>query len=471
MHSETLVRSALQGIVSFIVILVPQFLFSQIPNGPDLVSQWNGLTQDCKPVKEIPQCKIKGKIIIQNQGNVTADDSTFGIFMSDDAVIQPEDTVLKEIPIQSLKPGQMKKVTVKIQLPPRVGSANKYVIGIVDTNNVVTEADETNNIAVFGPLPSGDEYFPFTVGSTWAYQGTITGNLETPATYINMVKVTEQHMVEGILTTVFSETNSSNSGTPMESYLLKDNIGITYHGSSGTSDFTPLFITPFYQILFPVKIKSMIKQSRQGIDIGEDLDGDGINETADVNVKVTPAGYEDVSTPVSAFSGCLKIVSTTTLKVQLSAYPGRSVTIKVIATEWFASGIGAVKRTSQLQARVPGSRAIKSLVVEELVGYTVGEQKKGRIHITIAEDVVQGSSQTSYPGRASIASDGSNFLVLYPCDTCSPAGLWGTIISSVGEKLNSFAIPTSIPYPGAERRGGLYVQAMGSAADWGTITK
>jgi hypothetical protein len=434
MHGETLARSALLVIVGFIVILVPQILFAQIPNGPDLVSQWNGLVQDCKLVKEIPQCMIKGKIIIQNQGNVTADDSTLGIFMSDDAVVQPEDTSLKEIAIRSLKPGKMRKVNVKIQLPSGVGSANKFVIGIVDTNNVVTEADETNNAAVFGPFPSGDEYFPFAEGSVWSYQGTITGNLEPSTSYINTVRITGQHMVEGVLTTVFSETNSSNSGTPMESYLLKDNIGISYYGGSGTSDFAPLFITPFYQLLFPVKIKSTIKQSRQGVDIGEDLDGDGINETADVTVKVSPAGFEDVSTTTGTFTDCLKIVSTMTLKVSLSAYPSRSVSIKITATEWYSSGIGAVKRSSQLQARIPGAKLIESLVVEELVGYAVDGQKKGRLHFLIAEN----TRTNSDPVIARIGSDGTNYLVAYECQYCSPPSYQGVILDAKGLKVASF---------------------------------
>jgi hypothetical protein len=445
MYGETWARSALLGIVSLIVILVPQILFAQIPNGPDLAGQWENLTQDCKLVKDMPQCMIKGKLDIRNQGDVSAEGSKLVIILSGDSVVQPEDTILKEINVSPLKPGQARKTNVKIALPPGMGSANQFVIGVFDSDNLVTEADENNNTAVFGPFPSGDEYFPFTVGSVWSYQGTITGNLEPPTTYINTVKITGQHMVGGVLTTVFAD--SSNSAKPLESYYLKDASGIMYYGGSGTSNFTPFF-APSYQFLFPVKIKSTVKQSRQGVDIGEDLDGDGINEIANVNVKTTPAGYEDISTPAGSFTNCLKIVSTMTLKVQSSAYPGRSVSIKIISTEWNASGIGAVRRSSQVQARAPGSELIESLVVEDLIGYAVDGQKKGQVHLVIAEDVVNGSSDKTYPGRTSISSDGTNFLVLYPCDTCSPAGLWGSIISSVGEKLNSFAIPTSIPYMG-----------------------
>lgn len=455
MSGKKIARFGTRGMSGILgILLLSSILFAEAANGPDLVGQWDNLKHDCKMVKEIPQCTIKGKFIVRNQGDTLAEGSRLIFFLSDDSAMQPEDAILQEIAVRSLKPGKTRKINVKFKLSPGTGSANQYVIGMVDADSFITETDESNNTAVFGPLPSGDEYFPFSVGSIWSYQGTITENEGAPTTYINTVKITGQHMIGDVLTTVFSETNSSNSGTPTEDYLLKDNVGITYYGGTETSAIASFPLIPFYQVLFPVKIKSAIKGSRQGIDTGMDLDGDGITEMADVKVKVTPTSFEDVSTPAGEFTDCLKIVSTITLKVLSSAYPGRSVSVKATGTEWYASGIGAVKRISQLQARVPGSRAIESLVVEELVGYAVGEQKKGRIHITIAENVVQGSSDTTYPGSASIASDGNSFLVVYPCDNCLPAGLWGTIISGVGEKLTSFVIPSPIPYPGAHRRGG-----------------
>ena len=442
MNGKNMLTLATPSILCFLgTFLIPFVLFAQVSSGPDLVGQWENLTQDCKLVKEMPQCMIKGKLVIRNQGDVSAEGSKLVIILSGDSVVQPEDTILKEIDVRPLKSGQARKTNVKIALPPGMGSANQYVIGVFDPDNLVTEADETNNAAVFGPFPSGDEYFPFTVGSVWSYQGSITGNLEPPTTYINTVKITGQHMVGGVLTTVFAD--SSNSATPLESYYLKDNSGIMYYGGSGASNFTPFF-DPSYQFLFPVKIKSTIKQSRQRVDIGEDLDGDGINEIASLKVKTTPTDYEDISTPAGLFTNCLKIVSTMTLKVQSSAYPGRSVPIDIITTEWNASGIGAVRRSSQVQVRVPGPEDIESLVVEDLLGYAVDGEKNGQIHLVIAEDVVDGSSDTTYPGQASISSDGTNFLVMYPCDKCSPTGLWGTILSGVGEKLSSFVVPVPV---------------------------
>ena len=224
---------------------------------------------------------------------------------------------------------------------------------------------------------------------------------------------------------------------------MKDNVGITYYGGTETSDFASFPLIPFYQVLFPVKIKSSIKGSRQGIDTGQDLDGDGITETADVNVKIASTGFEDVSTPVGEFTDCLKVVSTITLKVQSSAYPGRSFSVKVTGTEWYASGIGAVRRNIQLKVRAPGDKAIERLVVEDLIGYAVDGQKKGKIHITIAENISNHGTFTLEPTRTSISSDGTNFFVLYPCDDCSPAGLRGTILSGVGEKLASVVFPVS----------------------------
>ena len=201
------------------ILLLSSILFAEATNGPDLVGQWDSLKQDCKLVKEIPQCTVKGKFIVRNQGDSLAEGSKLILFLSDDSVLQPEDAILQEIAVRSLKPGKSRKINVNVKLSPGTGSANQYVIGVVDADSFITETDESNNTAVFGPLPSGDEYFPFSVGSIWSYQGTITEKGRTPTTYINTVKITGQHMIGEVLTTVFSETNSSNSGTPTEDYL------------------------------------------------------------------------------------------------------------------------------------------------------------------------------------------------------------------------------------------------------------
>ena len=58
---------------------------------------------------------------------------------------------------------------------------------------------------------------------------------------------------------------------------------------------------------------------------------------------------------------------------------------------------------------------------------------------TLAADISSANSDTEVPGRSSIASDGTNYLVV-SCRQEPPAGVFGTVVSDAGQVLNSFPI-------------------------------
>ncbi|HWQ69376.1 MAG TPA: PQQ-dependent sugar dehydrogenase [Patescibacteria group bacterium] len=117
--------------------------------GPDLIGTWNPVSQSCRKNR----CKLRGSVRVVNQGNATAPASRLRILLSDDAVLDPSDTVLKESKIKKLKPGRGKTSKVKVTLPLGVNAAGKYLFALIDALHGVAELDETNNVSIAGPIP------------------------------------------------------------------------------------------------------------------------------------------------------------------------------------------------------------------------------------------------------------------------------------------------------------------------------
>ncbi len=117
--------------------------------GPDLIGTWNPVSQSCSKGK----CKLKGSVRVVNQGTATAPASHLRVFLSDDAVLDPSDAVLKESKIKKLKPGRGKTSKIKVTLPLGVNAAGKYLFALVDAFNAVAELTETNNVSMTGSIP------------------------------------------------------------------------------------------------------------------------------------------------------------------------------------------------------------------------------------------------------------------------------------------------------------------------------
>ena len=112
-------------------------------------------------------------------------------------------------------------------------------------------------------------------------------------------------------------------------------------------------------------VKRLLEQVNDiGLDSGEDLDGDGINETLDITSQVTVAAFEIVIVPAGSFPNSAKIVADTTITFVLSSN-GTRVTSTGTLTQWFAPEIGPVKRISIIDSQFDG-QSFTETVTEEL---------------------------------------------------------------------------------------------------------
>lgn len=223
-------------------------------------------------------------------------------------------------------------------------------------------------------IAQSSEYFPDTIGNRWQYRGQISeGPLQTIDNkfFANVSSVTGTKTLNGGMTVmVFHDTNPGNHG-PSDSLYRRDAAGIVYYGSEPG---TPLErqLVPYQIVRFPMKVSSSFKQfDRTDIDFGNDLDGDGANERADVRGQATIVGREAVMVPAGSYPDAVKVEAKMTLRIHLSSAK-RSVVGTDVMTAWFVRGIGLVKylERQELEA-LKEDRGLVTEIIEELEEFDV----------------------------------------------------------------------------------------------------
>jgi hypothetical protein len=199
----------------------------------------------------------------------------------------------------------------------------------------------------------GGNYLPTTIGNSWGFRATVSETGQPTVTYSDTITITGTKEINGVQTLVFTESNPSNSGVPEEDYRLKSSSGVTYYGNNDASDGITRQLVPYQEVTFPLKPgSSFVQVNRAGLDLGEDLDGDGVHEPLAAYSQVTVVGFESVTVDAGTFHNCAKLQTTLTETVTSSRY-GFQITATGTLTEWYAPGIGPVKRHSVISA--PGS--------------------------------------------------------------------------------------------------------------------
>ena len=228
-------------------------------------------------------------------------------------------------------------------------------------------------------------YFPDTVGSRWRYRGHIEDlplqKIGAAKSYTNVSSVTGVKTINGVTVTVFHDTNPASHG-PTDSYYRRDAVGVVYYGSSPG---TPIErqVIPYQIVRFPIAMPSSFQQfDRKGVDFGNDVDGDGTEEKADVEASVTVVGKESVVVPAGSYTDTIRMEARMSLRIHLSKSK-RSVVSTDLLTAWFARGIGLVKYTEH-QEMPPAAtdRGWITEITEELeeadvktpAAFTPGEQ-------------------------------------------------------------------------------------------------
>jgi len=228
-------------------------------------------------------------------------------------------------------------------------------------------------------IAKSEEYFPDTVGSRWTYRGQITeGPLQTIERkfFENVSTVSGSKTINGVVVTVFHDTNPGNHGAS-DSFYRRDAVGIVYYGSEPG---TPLEtqITPYQIFRFPLKVPSSFQQfDRTGLDFGSDMDRDGTDETVDTQGWSKVISRETITVPAGTFQEAIKVEARMNMRIHLSGSKHTVSGIDVM-TAWFAKGVGLVKYAERQElSAIKEDRGVVTEITEELEEYEI---KSAKIH-------------------------------------------------------------------------------------------
>jgi len=276
--------------------------------------------------------------------------------------------------------------------------------------------DFGNNLPPASGPGDVENFFPTTTGSSWNYYATVSNPLAgEPAYFMDAITVTGTHSVGGQLAAVFQESNVSGSGIPASGYFLKNAGGLAYLGSDDIADTVTPSIVPYILALFPVTPGTVAHFGKTGLNFGADLDGDGINETANVTITNTIDGFEPLDLGIGKFARTAKSTEAVNGTVMLSA-TRVGIPFSGSATRWLAPGIGTLK-TVQTTTAQGGQVVVTTVETMEARGYVTSDGVESTPHgfglpIALASGLADADSNLQNPGAPAVASDGSNFLIV-----------------------------------------------------------
>ena len=187
-------------------------------------------------------------------------------------------------------------------------------------------------------------YFPDQTGNEWTYQGRITEGVVNQIenkTFVNVSKITGREKKDGVMVTVFHDTNPGDQG-PTDSYYVRDAAGIRYYGSKPGTILEQQLI-PYQIARFPLEMPSAFQQlDRKSLNLGLDLDRDGQAETVDVRATVSIDGPESVTVPLATYERAIRMEARRNLLVHLSG-DGTGISGFDTMTLWLVKGVGLVK--------------------------------------------------------------------------------------------------------------------------------
>jgi hypothetical protein len=197
-----------------------------------------------------------------------------------------------------------------------------------------------------------ERLWPTDQGNVWVYDmQDVAGGVSTTS-YETTVSVLRSETVGDATRLSMREDTRYSSGqmVSVEDYLV-DRGGVTFVSTSGgvnaSADALIAGLGGYREMLFPATSGRFLAFDKPGLDLGEDVDGDGKHEVIDLRMDVTMVGYEAVTVPAGSFARAAKYQKHLVQRVSLSG-DGSVIEVTVNATMWHAPGIGLVKTVMEM---------------------------------------------------------------------------------------------------------------------------
>jgi hypothetical protein len=124
--------------------------------GPDLSGSFRNVTLTCRGTGRRRRCTLKGEVVVQNLGASRVPPSLLKIYLSANNMLETQtDTVLRQEVVPTLASNQSTTIRFSITFAPGDDPTGQFLILRVDDPNAIVEDNETNNVAVNGPIGGG----------------------------------------------------------------------------------------------------------------------------------------------------------------------------------------------------------------------------------------------------------------------------------------------------------------------------
>lgn len=368
---------------------------------------------------------------------------------------------LEEYRLENFTINELRRIVAAIALAARIDA----IVDLYDIETAVTSLQnelphELKDALLFGAFGSGERefgpgdignYFPTDQGITWTYDGTTLKNDGVDENFTRTV-------------TALGPTNTFRDGTP--TFQVTDSRRADSSEYSLDKYYSQVHVTESYwdrewnqRVMFsyiiaplPPVIGQSVIQYRDGIIDHYDIDGDGQSDRAIANSNITPIEFQTISVPAGTFPNTIRLQTNAVLQFTLSS-TGQPATMTTRSDEWYAPGIGLVKKKTRLEKNLAASttsevsteqlNSITGLevpipglmkVISVPTNYAVYDKNKAKIFASVSGDrnprgdsiliINSGSGQIEAwmpagadPGRMKISQDGSKLYVLMEDET------------------------------------------------------
>jgi hypothetical protein len=189
-----------------------------------------------------------------------------------------------------------------------------------------------------------NDYLPLETGNYWHFRGSSNNEFF----YHSSVNIPGSTLVNGITSQILQELNVYATGPVTQSFLIEDANGIANMGSDELGDPFAAGTVPYWEYRFPLTVGTQFTQlDRSAINLNEDLDGDGVNDSVAVHAEVTVEAMESVTVPAGSFDNVLRIHREADLTYSLTADNSR-VAGTADELAWLAPGVGWIRRSATL---------------------------------------------------------------------------------------------------------------------------
>jgi|SRR5688572_23165063 hypothetical protein len=111
--------------------------------------EWLAVEEICNRSQKSSLCRLLGTLRVFNPGGeTTAVPSQVALFLSEDDVLDENDSFLTTEKVKALEAGEETIVRVNLKLPDGANTSGSFIIAVVDFYDDISERNEANNVAV-----------------------------------------------------------------------------------------------------------------------------------------------------------------------------------------------------------------------------------------------------------------------------------------------------------------------------------